>query len=299
METNILLEILLPLSLAVIMLGMGLSLTVRDFRRVAVMPRGVLAGSVCQLVLLPMMAFVIVSFFDLRPEIAVGIVLIAVCPGGSTSNLLTYLARGDAALSITLTAISSIVTIITIPLIINLALEMYMDQGQTVKLSVIQTMLQIAVITIIPVSAGMYIRARIPALAVKAEKPVKTASALFIAVVILAAVLRDHENLIPYFVQTGLPVFLLNVFMLISGFLIGLLVRLPIRQAATLSIESGIQNGTLAIAIAASATLLNDPLMAIPPAVYSLIMFVTGAACVVIFQRLIHGAGIAMHEHDD
>ena len=285
MSTSLLTDLFLPLALGIIMLGMGMSLVPTDFKRVLVLPKPIFAGLTCQLILLPAVAFLLMWVIPAKPEFAVGIILLAVCPGGATSNLLTYLARGDAALSVSLTAFSSIATIITIPIVMNIALEIYMGEGQYVPMPVLQTMLQIMIVTIIPISIGMYLRAKAPKLALRAERPVKIASAVFIAVIILGAVLRDIENLIPYFKQAGLPALLLNVSMLLLGYITGRILRLTEKQAATLSIESGIQNGTLAIAIATSATLLNDPLMAIPPAVYSLIMFVTGAIVVVIFQR--------------
>jgi len=287
MSTSVLTDLFLPLALGIIMLGMGLSLVPADFKRILVFPKAVFAGLACQIILLPAIAFLLMWFMPAQPEFAVGIILLAVCPGGATSNLLTYLARGDAALSVSLTAFSSLATIISIPFIMNIALETFMGEGRFVPMPVVQTMLQIMLITIIPIGLGMYLRDRKPKLAIKSERPVKIASAVFITIIILGAVFRDLDNLIPYFRQTGLPALLLNVIMLLLGYTTGRLLKFTERQSATLSIESGIQNGTLAIAIATSSTLLNDPLMAIPPAVYSLIMFVTGGLVVLVFQRRI------------
>lgn len=287
MSTNLLTDLFLPLALGIIMLGMGMSLVPADFKRVLILPKPIFAGLMCQLLLLPAVAFILMWLIPAQPEFAVGVILLAVCPGGATSNLLTYLARGDAALSVSLTAFSSLATIISIPFIMNIALETFMGEGRFVPMPVLQTMVQIMIITIIPIGLGMYLRAKKPKLAIKSEKPVKIASAIFITIIILGAVFRDLDNLIPYFKQAGFPALLLNLIMLMLGYTTGRLLRFTEKQSATLSIESGIQNGTLAIAIATSTTLLNDPLMAIPPAVYSLIMFVTGGLAVLIFQRRI------------
>ena len=286
MEQSIITEIFLPVALAVIMLGMGLSLTTQDFKRVTVFPRAVLVGLMAQIVFLPALAFGLMSVWEIKPEFAVGIVLLAAIPGGPTSNLLAYLGKCDAALSITLTAISSLITIITIPLLVNLALETFMGEGQYVQLPVLRTMLQILVITIIPVSLGMFLKKRFPNTAERFQKPVKIASVVFIVLIILGAVLKDRENLIPYMLQTGAPALVLNVLTMLMGFGVGKIAGLNFKQASTLSMEAGIQNGTLAIAIATSATLLNNPTIAVVPALYSLIMFVTGGLAAYLFARI-------------
>lgn len=286
MESNFLTEIFLPLALGIIMLGMGLSLSLADFKRVAILPKAAITGLVNQLVLLPLLAIGLMRIWpDLKPEFAVGIILLAACPGGATSNLLAYLAKCDAALSITLTAVSSLATIITIPLIVNFAMAHFIGEGKYIALPVFRTMLQIMVITIIPVGLGMIIKSRKPDMAQRMERPVKIASAVFIILIILGAILKDKENIIPFFAQTGLPALVLNLLSLLIGFLSARMVGLSFRQSSTISLETGIQNGTLAIAIATSATLLNNPQIAIPPAVYSLIMFITGGIMVNWFGR--------------
>jgi BASS family bile acid:Na+ symporter len=291
MQSNFLTEIFLPLALGIIMLGMGLALTLSDFKRILIYPKAVLIGLINQLVLLPLIGFLLMYYWELRPEYAVGIILLAACPGGPTSNLFAYLGKCDAALSISLTALSSFITIFTIPFIVNYGMEMFMEKGQYVELPVLRTILQIMVITIIPVSIGMVIKSKKPALAQRAERPVKIASALFITLIIVGAILKDKANVIPAFQQTGLPALALNVITLLVGFLSARLLGLSFKQSATVSIEAGIQNGTLAIAIAASATLLNNPQIAIPPAVYSIIMFFTGAIAVSFFSKKNSGKG--------
>lgn len=286
MESNWLTEVFLPLALGIIMLGMGLALSVADFRRVAILPKAVVTGLINQLVLLPLSAIGLMLIWpDLKPEFAVGIILLAACPGGATSNLLAYLAKCDAALSITLTALSSLCTIITIPFLVNFAMSHFIGEGKYIALPVLRTMLQIMVITVIPVGLGMIIKSRKPIIAQRMERPVKIASAVFIILIILGAILKDKENILPFFAQTGLPALVLNLLSLLIGYLSSRVAGLSFRQSSTISLETGIQNGTLAIAIATSATLLNNPQVAIPPAVYSVIMFVTGGIMVTWFGR--------------
>ena len=285
MQANVLTEIFLPVALGIIMLGMGLALTLEDFKRVALFPRATFVGLFCQLIVLPLVAFGMLQLLSLPPELAVGVMLLSFCPGGATSNLLSNLARADVALSITLTAISSMITVFTIPYFVNLSMEYFIGEGKYVELPVLKTMLQIVVITIIPVSIGMLIRWKFPNGAKRSEKPVKIASAVFITLVILGAILKEKDNIAGYFVQVGVITLLINVVILAGGYLMGKLFRLSHPQRAAVSIESGIQNGTLAIAIATSSLLLNNSQMSIPAAVYSLIMFVTGGVAVYLYSR--------------
>ena len=285
LETNLLIEILLPLALATIMYGMGLTLSIADFKRILIYPKAVFTGLFSQLVLLPAIAFGLVYSIDLKPEFAIGLILIAACPGGPTSNLIAFLGRCDTALSISLTAISSIITIFSIPLIVNLGLDLFYDSGQLIRLPVLRTILQIMIITVIPVGLGMYTKSRIPVLAEKAIRPVKLASTVFIILVIVGVVFNDRDIVLPAFRDTGIWALLLNVATMITGFLAGKMMNLPMRQMTSISIETGIQNGTLAIAIAASSTLLNSPDMAIVPAVYSIIMFFTGGVAAFVYSR--------------
>ncbi len=285
MQANILTEIFLPVALGVIMLGMGLSLTPADFKRVVIFPKATLVGLFGQLVFLPLVAFLILKLIELPPALAVGVMLLAFCPGGPTSNLLSNLARADLALSITLTAISSMITVFTIPVLVNLAMEHFIGEGKYVELPVLKTMAQILVITVIPVSIGMFMRWKFPHAANRAEQPVKIASAIFITLIILGAILKEKENLAGYFVQVGVVMLLINVIILVIAYGVGKTFRLSHPQRSAVAIESGIQNGTLAIAIATSSLLLNNSEMSIPAAVYSLIMFATGGVAVYLFSR--------------
>lgn len=285
MQSSVITELFLPIALGVIMLGMGLSLTTQDFKRVVVFPKATFVGLAGQLVLLPLVAFAMLAVVELPPALAVGVMVLAVCPGGPTSNLMSNLARADLALSITLTAISSLITVFTIPILLNLAMEHFIGRGKYVELPVIQTMVQIIVITIIPVSIGMMVRWKFPRAAYRAEQPVKAASAVFIALVIIGVIIKEKDNLAGYFMEVGVIMFLINVVIMVLAYGAGALFKLNHRQCSTISIESGIQNGTLAIAIATSSVLLNNSQMSIPAAVYSLLMFLTGGVAIYLFRK--------------
>jgi len=277
MEANFLTAVFLPLALFIIMLGMGLTLTPEDFKRVVIYPKAVVIGLAAQLIVLPIVGFGIVSVFPLEPQLAVGMMILAACPGGATSNMITFLAGGDVALSVTLTAISSFITVFTIPLVINLSMQAFLGQGTTLQLTFLSTVLQIAVITLLPVAIGMIAKRYAPGLADKADKPVKWLSLFFLAVVITGVLLRERNNFISYVIDVGWATLVLNVVAMALGFAIATLARLGEKRVTAITIEVGIQNGTLAIAIASTPTLLNTPTMAIPGAIYGLLMFVTGA----------------------
>ena len=275
--------IFLASALVIIMLGMGLSLVVDDFKRIVVYPKAILVGLVNQLILLPIIGFFIVTILAVKPEIAIGIMILAACPGGPTSNLIAHLARGDTALSVTLTSLSSFITIITIPFIINFALEHFLNEGQMIRLNVLETIIRIFVIIIIPVSIGMIIRRYKEAFAQRMAKPVRTASAIVLALIIIGIVIREKDNIISYFSQAGIAALLLNVGSMIVGYYTARLFRIMDKRAVSISIESGIQNGTLAITIA--VVLLGSTTFAIAPAVYSLIMFGTGGIIIYLGIR--------------
>ncbi|MGB5931250.1 MAG: bile acid:sodium symporter family protein, partial [Cyclobacteriaceae bacterium] len=283
MESKILTAVFLPLALAIIMLGMGLSLVPADFKRIVVYPKAVMAGLVAQLVLLPVIAFVLVQAWGLQAELAVGIMILAACPGGATSNLIAHLAKGDTALSITLTAFSSILAVFTIPLIVNFAIVEFMPAGQEQPLDVLKTVLSVVAVTLVPVTIGMVIRARAKGFALRMDKPVRVMSAVLLIAIILAAILKERENVLGFFVQAGPVALSLNVVMLSLGYLGSRLLSLSSRQSTTIAIETGIQNGTLGIAIA--ATIIGNTEMSIPPAIYSLIMFFTAGVIIYIGNR--------------
>lgn len=276
MTSQPLLTILLPLALGIIMLGLGLSLTVADFRRVRQHPRAVLIALACQCVLLPLVCFALVKGFALAPALAVGMLLLAASPGGTTANLYSHLAHGDVALNITLTAVNSLLAVVTLPLIVNFALAHFMGADQSLPLQ-FGKVLQVFAIVLVPVVVGMWIRSRFPAFAQRMQKPVKVASALFLLLIIAAAIVQDWPTLVEYAPAIGLVALAFNLTSLAVGYGVPRLLGLPKPQAIAIGMEIGIHNGTLAIAVALSPMLLDNPTMAIPAAVYSILMFITAA----------------------
>ena len=274
MSDSILTTIVLPVSLMIIMIGMGLSLTTADFKRVMEYPKAVFIGLTNQLIILPIVGFGLAMVFQVSPIWAVGLILIAICPGGVTSNLITYVAKGDIALSITLTAIASIVTVFSIPFVLNHAFEVFMDDGETIHLDVLRTIRDLMLITVIPVGIGMVIRHYKAEFALKMEKPMRTASTVIFVVILVGIILQNKGILVQAFTDVGLPVLLLNVITMSIGYFSARIFKLNLKQSISITIESGIQNGTLAIYIA--LTLLNNSALTIPAAVYSLLMFFTG-----------------------
>ncbi|MCK6514972.1 bile acid:sodium symporter family protein [Myxococcota bacterium] len=268
-------DVLMPVALGVIMLGLGLSLTLEDFRRVVSYPRAAFIGLFSQIVLLPAVAFGLASAFGLPPELAVGLVLLAASPGGATANLFSHLAKGDVALNITLTAINSLLAVVTMPLFVELALRTFMEQDQRLPLQTDKA-IQVLVIILVPVAIGMAVRSKNEGFAQRLERPVKGLSAGFLALVILAAVLKERANLVEYFQQVGLAALSFNLISLAVGYLLPQLLAVPRRQAIAVGMEIGVHNGTLAIAVA--TTVLGSTAIAIPAAIYSLIMFFTAAA---------------------
>lgn len=279
METNYLTDLMLPLSLGIIMLGMGLSLTLADFKRVVLYPKAVAIGFINQIILLPLVGFMLIFIFGLNNlELAVGIMILAACPGGPTSNLISHISRGDTALSITMTAISSMVTIVTLPLIVNFSLSHFLQVGEYVPLPVFETIIRLTLITLFPVAVGMFIRSKARTFANKMDKPVKIVSGILLFLIIFAAINTNREIFVQSFRDVGPIALALNVLMLIVGYVSARFFKLNVTQSITISIETGIQNGTLGIMIA--STLLHNDVMAISPAIYSLIMFATAGVII-------------------
>jgi len=285
MEQSTLTAIFLPLALGIIMLGMGMTLTTGDFKKIFVYPKAVLLGLTNQLLILPLLGFAIAISFDMPPELKVGIMLLTLCPGGATSNIISHLAKADLALSVSLTAISSFVTNFSIPIFLNLSLFYFMGGSKAIQLPVLETIIQIFLVTIFPVTIGMYIKSKFPAFTSRALKSVNIMSAVFFVLILLLAIIKERANIIPYFQQSGIAALLLNILAIALGFVSGTLFKLEYRQKVAISIETGIQNGTLAIAIALSPLLLNNTAIAVPAAIYSLIMFVTATIVVLLARK--------------
>lgn len=282
MQASLLTNLLLPLALGVIMLGLGMGLTLEDFRRVARYPRAVITGLVLQVMLLPAAAFALALLFGLPPELAVGLMLLSASPGGATANIYSHLARGDVALNITLTAINSVLCLATLPLILNLSLEYFLGAGQYVPPPV-QKVVEVAAIIVFPVLIGMLLRARAPGFTARLEKPLRLLSVLVLALLVVGAVMQERETLIAFFAVVGLACLSFNLISMGVGYLAPLALKLPRRQAIAIAMEIGIHNGTLAIFIALNV--LDNPRISVPAAVYSLLMFLTAAVFAFVLNR--------------
>ena len=273
--TPIIGQILLPISLAIIMFGMGLSLVSGDFTRLFTYPKAVLVGLCNQLLFLPLIGFVIVVLLGLNPSMAIGVMIISICPGGPTSNLITQVSRGNIGLSVTLTALSSLITVFTIPILLSKFIAYFSgDTDVVIQIPILETMLQILVITVIPVSIGMMIRKRREALALRMEKPMRTASTVLFVIIFLIIIIANKDNLIQAMKEVGLPTLLLNLSTMGLGYLSAKLFGITGKSQISITIESGIQNGTLAFVIA--TTMLNNLEMGLPTGAYSIWMFLTG-----------------------
>lgn len=275
MEESLLTSVVLPLALFIIMLGVGLTLVVDDFKRVVLYPKAVAVGLVNQLILLPLVAFGLATAFQLTPMMAVGLMLIACCPGGVTSNLITFVARGDAALSVTLTAISGLIAVVTIPLILIFSMNVFMGEAQQFSVPLVDTIVQIVAITVVPISLGMLVRRFKPGFAGMMEKPARIGSTTIFVLILGGVVAANIEVIKVSFLELSGVTGTLNILMMLIGYGSARLLQLKAPQAIAISIETGIQNGTLAIVIA--TTILKQGELAVLPGVYSLIMFVTGA----------------------
>ncbi|WP_198378684.1 bile acid:sodium symporter family protein [Neoroseomonas rubea] len=283
-------EILLPLALFVIMVSLGLGLGLADFRRIAAQPRDILVGLASQILLLPAVAFVIATVWAPAPALAIGLMIIAAAPGGVTSNLLTRYAGGDVALSVTLTAVTSLAAMVTVPLVVVLALGHFGGAGATEGVSMAGIAVRMFAIVVVPVALGMALRGARPALAARLEPAATRLSGVLFLVVVAAAIWVERGNIATYFAAAGLAALALNVTMMAIAFWGTVLLGCGRRQRIALSLECGLQNGTLAIAVVAALGL--DAAHAVPAAIYSLLMFAT-ALGFVAFARGTRAAGIA------
>ncbi len=276
----------LPIALAVIMFGLGLSLTVEDFGRVARTPKAVAVALVLQVLVLPLVAFGLVKAFDLSPLLAVGVMLLAASPGGTTANLFSHLFRGDVALNISLTAINSVLAAFTIPIITNFAIAHFDAEGelglQFAKVA------QVVAIVLIPVAIGMLVRRRAPGFAQRADRPVRIFSIAVLVLVSVGALIGERDDIGDYARQVGLVTGLFCLASLTLGYFGARLLRLDERQAIASSMEVGIHNTTVALTIALSV--LDSTEVAIPSAVYSVLMYLLATAFgYLITKRVTHG----------
>jgi bile acid:Na+ symporter, BASS family len=275
--------VFLPLALAVVMFGLGLSLTVADFVRVVRYPRAAVVALACQLLVIPALALGLVLLFDLDPPLAVGVLLLAASPGGTAANIFSHLARGDVALNITLTAINSVLAVVTLPIVVNLALAGFLDGRDAIGLQP-DKMLQVFAIVLGPVAVGMLVRRKAPGWAERMYGPVKVCSLVVLGAVIAAAVFGERGNVGGFLKQVGLLVLILCTLTLAIGYVVPRAARVPRGQAIAASFEIGLHNSTLAITIALSPALLDNPVMAIPAAVYGTASFLPAGVLAYVMQ---------------
>jgi BASS family bile acid:Na+ symporter len=276
-------DIFLPLSLAFIMLSLGLGLTGDDFLRIVKQPKDFFIGALSQIIILPIVAFLLVSVWSIAPELAVGVMIIAAAPGGATSNILTSFAKGDVALSISLTAVISLLCVITIPIIILVSLYLFMGTSITQEFSLTGIAAKMFLIVTVPVILGMLFRKFISNIALSFEPIAKRISTVLFVLVLVGAVISERENIISYFSQAGLITLLLNILMMAIAFFLAQFFSTGEKQKKCITIECGLQNGTLAIVVATS--IFGGGMYVIPAATYSLIMFATSLIFIFFIRK--------------
>ncbi|WP_151813663.1 bile acid:sodium symporter family protein [Acinetobacter ursingii] len=274
--------IFLPIALAIIMAGLGLELRPQDFKRVAKHPKAVFLALFCQLVILVSIAFVICKLLALPPLLAVGVMLLAASPGGPTANLFSYLYKGDIALNITLTAINSVIAAFTLPVIVNLSIQHFINDGQQLGLQ-FSKVIQVFLIIIVPVCLGMLVRYFSPNVADKLHKPVRTFAVVFLILIIIGAVAKERNSILEYIMQVGLATSLFCIASLLIGYFIPRIFGISSTQARACAFEIGIHNSTLAMTIA--LTILASTTIAMPAAVYSIFMYIFAAIFGTLLNR--------------
>ena len=270
---NFITDVILPLALAFIMFTLGLGLSVKDFSNVFKKPKNFLIGLVSQLIFLPIVGLILVIIWPLPIEIAIGVMLIAAAPGGVTSNILTYFARGDVALSVSLTAVMSLLSAVSVPIVLAISIGLIGDTSLPESISLTGIALSMFLIVTLPVILGMGVRSFLNSLTLKIEKSARFISTLLFVLVLLGAILAERENVVSYFAQTGLVVLALNILMMLIAFYWSGFFGTGMSQKKAIAIECGLQNGTLAIFVGTSV--FGGGLYIIPAATYSLIMYLT------------------------
>ena len=274
--------VVIPICLFLIMMGMGLTLITNDFKRVLKYPKAVGIGLANQLILLPIIGFALANIMPLRPEYAVGVMLLVLCPGGTTSNLFTYLAKGDVALSVTMTAIASVITVFTIPIVLSFSLIYFMGSGSEFELPVVKTVLTLVVLTIVPISIGMLIKRYAPKVADRSQIYVSRFGVIFLTFLVLFLGYVQRDIIVDAFIATGPVSVLLNVSTMALGYYSSKWFGLNLAQRTSVTLEVGLQNSTLSIFMA--LTLLSNYDMSMMPAIYTLVMFLTAGILVRIFS---------------
>ncbi|MBX3580697.1 MAG: bile acid:sodium symporter family protein [Rhizobiaceae bacterium] len=284
MQQSLTLSIGLPVGLIIVMLGLGLSLQVKDFTRCFSRPWPIIVGLLCQIVLLPALCLALVYVARLPPAISVGMMLLAASPGGTSAAIFTHLARGDLALSLTLAAVTSLIALFSLPVIVNFSMVLFYGEARAVSLDLRQVLL-IFVVAIIPALIGIFVRSRFPDLAQRLERPVKIMTTVFLVGLILAALIGQWRLLITWGPSVGLIALIFAIVSLLVGYYVPLLLKVERRQAIALSMSIGIHNAALVIALAMSEHMLANPEMAIPPAAYGVIAYIVGGGFVWVLNR--------------
>lgn len=274
---------MLPLALAIIMIGLGLELTLKDFARVTQHPKAVVIALFCQLVLLVGIAFILCKILALQPLLAVGLMLLAASPGGSTANLFSYLFKGDIALNITLTAINSIIAALTLPFIVNFSIQYFMNDTQQISMQ-FSKIVQVFAIILIPVAIGMTIRRYAPHFSEKLNKPLRIFSVVFLVLIIIGAITKERAHIVEYIAQVGIATIIFCICSLLIGYFVPRFLGISSAQARACAFEIGIHNSTLAMTIA--LTVINNTTVAIPAAVYSIFMYFFAAIFGMLISRL-------------
>ncbi|MCD6213227.1 MAG: bile acid:sodium symporter family protein [Sulfurovum sp.] len=265
------------------MFGLGLSLRIADFTYIFKQPKAVLVGLSAQIIALPLIALLIAILFKLPPELAVGLMIISFAPSGSTSNMFTHLAKGDVALSISLTAITSLITPFTIPLFVLLAMKYFLGSESVVEISFLKTFIQLLVMIILPVILGMFIVSKWQKKVDKAEPLIRIFSIVFLFLIVVAIIVKNKAEMIGFFMQSGAAVLTLNIAVLGLGYWLARFFQLSQKQAISIGYEVGIQNAPLALIIA--GTIIANGTMMIPAVTYGLLMLITGFAFYWIMKK--------------
>ena len=275
-------SVIIPICLFLIMMGMGLTLVTNDFKRVLKYPKAVGIGLTNQLILLPIIGFALANIMPLRPEYAVGVMLLVLCPGGTTSNLFTYLAKGDVALSVTMTAIASVITVFTIPIVLSFSLIYFMGSGSEFELPVLKTVLTLVLLTIVPISIGMLIKRYAPKVADRSQVFVSRFGVIFLTFLVLFLGYVQRDIIVDAFIATGPISVLLNLSTMALGYYSSKWFGLNLAQRTSVTLEVGLQNSTLSIFMA--LTLLSNYDMSMMPAIYTLVMFLSAGILVRILS---------------
>lgn len=275
----------IPWMLRLVMIGLGLSLTLVDFKRVIVFPKAATIGLVAQLVGLPLTAFVISWIFHAPPVIAVGLVILAACPSGVTSNAYTFASRADVPLCVTLSAVTSVVTVFSIPFLIELALQLFFEETEAITMSVTGMLFNLMTFTLLPLAIGMLIRHFFPAPAERAVEPIRKSVLYLMIVVLLLGVISSYRDLLEYFATAGALVLAMNIFTMGLGYGLARGFKLPLTQVITITFEVGVQN--LALSFAITFNILQRPDLAIAGLIYAAVMPATALAFVHIARRLL------------